>query len=71
MIAKSWNTINDEHHKMACLTILKDYLNNIQLLKKYINLALTEKGKYLVQYANDISETIKKVDNKLSFLQKQ
>ncbi len=62
LITKSWNTINDEHHKMACLTILKDYLNNRKLLKEYVQLALTEKGKYLVQYAKDIDETIK-VDN--------
>jgi hypothetical protein len=62
LIAKSWNIINDEHHKMACLNILKDYLNNTKLLKKYVQLALTEKGKYLVEYANDINKTIK-VDN--------
>jgi len=59
LIHKSWYTIDDEHHKMACLMILKEHLNNKELLSKYINEALNGKGEYLVDYVKQIIESSK------------
>jgi hypothetical protein len=53
LIQLSWNTVDSEYHKMSCLWVIDTYLNDAELMKKYLSLAHLYPGKYL---ANRVAE---------------
>ena len=54
LIKISWETVPEEHHKMGCLYIVHEVLNDGELLNHYLNLAQNEQGENLKQYISDV-----------------
>lgn len=58
LIAKSWDEIEDEHHKIGCLSVVQN-LNDPQLTKHYLALVAQQEGEYLKAYAERLKITFK------------
>jgi hypothetical protein len=54
LIEHLWVSENDELVKRDCLVTMHTYLEDPDLLKKYISLAEKEKGKYLKEYIKEL-----------------
>jgi hypothetical protein len=52
LLKQSWETVNDEHHKMGCLYVVAEFIQDDQLLKNYLRLAENQEGEYLKRYSN-------------------
>lgn len=56
IIKTSWETIDDEHHKMGCLYVIHEFLNDEELLMHYLSLAQVEEGENLKNYISEITK---------------
>ena len=54
LIKQSWETIDDEHHKMGCLYVIDENIKDEKLLKHYLELADKHEGEYLKSYVDKI-----------------
>jgi hypothetical protein len=54
LIKISWETIDDEHHKMGCLYIIYEILGDEELLTHYLSLSQNEQGENLKNYISEI-----------------
>lgn len=56
LLKRSWEQEEDEHHKMACLFAIDEYLKDANLMRYYLALAEKEKGQYLTAFIRQLKE---------------
>jgi hypothetical protein len=56
LIEQSWRTVDEEHHKMGCLSVIDESLKDSELMKHYLALADKEQGQYLKEYVDKLRE---------------
>ncbi len=54
LVKKSWETIDDEYHKMGCLFVIDEHIKDENLMKHYLELADKQEGKYLKSYVAEL-----------------
>ncbi|MDR6969562.1 hypothetical protein J2X31_003595 [Flavobacterium arsenatis] len=54
LIKQSWETIEDEHHKIGCLFVIAEYIKDDKLMKHYLQLADKQEGEYLKSYVYEL-----------------
>ncbi len=54
LIELSWNTVDNEHHKMQCLNVIDLYIKDIALMKEYLLRAENYEGKFLAKYVAEL-----------------
>jgi hypothetical protein len=50
LLKQSWETVEEQYHKMSCLQAIDEYVKDPVLLKEYLTLAATEPGDELKKY---------------------
>lgn len=56
IIKISWETIDDQYHKMGCLYVIHEVLDNEELLTHYLSLSKNEQGENLKNYISEITK---------------
>ncbi|MEA9412670.1 hypothetical protein [Flavobacterium sp. PL02] len=56
IIKISWETIDDQYHKMGCLYVIHEVLDNEELLIHYLSLSKNEQGENLKNYISEITK---------------
>lgn len=56
LIKQSWETVDEEFHKIGCLEAIHKYIKDPALLKEYLALAATEPGDYLQKYVSHLKQ---------------
>ncbi|MBF4515962.1 hypothetical protein IRZ71_06395 [Flavobacterium sp. ANB] len=56
IIKISWETIDDEHHKMGCLYVIHEILNDKELLTHYLSLLQNKESENLKNYISEITK---------------
>lgn len=51
LLKQSWETVDEQYHKMGCLQAIDEYVKDPVLLNEYLALAETETGDELKKYA--------------------
>lgn len=58
LLAQAWEAVQDEHSKIACLSIVAQYSQDRNLLQHYLVLAATLPGAHLAEYVAAIQEEL-------------
>lgn len=58
LLPLAWETSADEHHKLAVLAVIADYLPDPVLLRHYLALADAVPGAYLAGYVRDLRHAL-------------
>lgn len=51
LLKQSWETVDDQYHKIGCLQAIDEYVKDPMLLNEYLVLAVNENGNELKKYA--------------------
>ncbi|MEK7725525.1 MAG: hypothetical protein AAB336_14325, partial [Acidobacteriota bacterium] len=57
LVQKSWETEDEEHHKIACLEIIRDDLKDEEMFKEYLDKALLDGRQYISDFVNKIKNS--------------
>jgi hypothetical protein len=58
LVKQSWETVDDEHHKMGCLYVIYENIKDEKLLRHYLELADEHQGQYLKSYADELRKKL-------------
>lgn len=54
LVKKSWENEDEEHHKMACLEIIKEDLKDLEMLQEYLEKSSTDKRQYISEFVKKL-----------------
>jgi hypothetical protein len=57
LVERSWREHNDEHHRMMCLEVINNYIEDETLLYKYIKIAEQDNRQYISSYIRELNKT--------------
>jgi hypothetical protein len=58
LLEQAWEVVQEEHSKVACLSVVAQYSQDKALLRRYLTLAATLPGAYLADYVAAIREEL-------------
>jgi hypothetical protein len=58
LLRQAWEVVQDEHSKVACLSVVAQYSQDDALLRHYLTLAATLPGAYLADYVAAIQKEL-------------
>lgn len=56
LVERSWREQEDEHHRIMCLQVIKDFVRDVELLNKYLQIAELDSRPYISHYVQELKK---------------